>query len=215
MKKVLLFTVFTVFSLTAMQAQEIRMGAKIGANFASIAGDATDNIDGRTSFHIGGLVEIPISEKFAVQPELLYSSQGATSEYSESILGTVISVDESLKLDYINIPIMAKFYVAEGLSLEAGPQIGVLVSANADYEISGGGESESGDEDVKDAFKSLDLGYGVGVSYRTLMGLFVSARYVGGFSDINEDIETEIGDIDLEDFSQRNSVIQLSLGYSF
>ncbi|MDN3723422.1 porin family protein [Aequorivita sp. SDUM287046] len=215
MKKFLLFAAFAVFVFTDGYSQEIRFGAKAGVNFASIVGDETEDVDGRTSFHIGGLVEIPITEKFAIQPELLFSSQGAKAEYSDSFEGIEVNYEESLKLDYINIPVMAKYYIIEGLSVEAGPQIGFLVSANAEYEISGGGMSDSDEEDVKDFFKSIDIGFGIGASYRLPMGVFFSARYAGGFTDINDDIETDFGDIDIDDFSQRNSVIQLSVGYSF
>ncbi|MCT8340143.1 PorT family protein [Flavobacteriaceae bacterium TK19130] len=208
MKKLVLFAAVAVFGLTTMTAQEVRLGAKAGINFASIGGDETDGVDGRTSFHIGGLVEIPISEKFSVQPELLYSSQGASSEYSETFFGETISFEETVKLDYINIPILAKFYVAEGFSLEAGPQVGFLVSANSEFEASGGGESESGDEDISDNVSGLDLGVGAGAGYRLNNGVFFQARYVLGLSNIN-DFEGS------DDFKNQNNVIQVSVGYSF
>ena len=64
MKKLLLFVAIAVMTISNAQSQELRIGAKAGVNFASVGGDFTDNYDGRTSFHIGGLVEIPISENF-------------------------------------------------------------------------------------------------------------------------------------------------------
>lgn len=206
MKKILLFAAFAAFALTDGYSQELRIGAKAGVNFASLGGDETDDLDGKTGFHIGGLVEIPITEKFAVQPELLYSAVGAKYEESEEFLGETYSYEEKLKLDYITIPIMAKYYIIEGLSVELGPQIGILVSAKAEYEASGGGESESDEEDVKEFYNSLDLGAGLGASYRLPMGVFFSARYVLGFSNIYEDSG---------DFKNQNNVIQLSAGYSF
>ncbi|WP_203295867.1 porin family protein [Luteirhabdus pelagi] len=209
MKKLVLFAAVAVFGLTTMTAQEVRLGAKAGVNFASIGGDGTDGVDGRTSFHVGGLVEIPISEKFSVQPELLYSSQGAKSEYTEDFgFGVTADVEEKLKLDYINIPILAKFYVAEGFSLQAGPQIGFLVSANAEIEYSAEGESDSEDADVSDFYSGLDLGVGAGAGYRLNNGVFFQARYVLGLSNIN-DFEGS------DDFKNQNNVIQVSVGYSF
>ncbi len=62
-----------------------------------------------------------ISEKFAFQPELLYSAQG--SDYDDE------DFSGSVKADYLNVPLMAKYYVGEGFSLEAGPQVGLLLSA--------------------------------------------------------------------------------------
>lgn len=206
MKKILLFTVFAVFVFINGYSQELRIGAKAGVNFASIGGDDSEELDGRTSFHIGGLVEIPISEKFAVQPELLYSSQGAKYEESESFEGGSYSYEEKYKLDYINIPIMAKYYIIDGLSVELGPQFGILVSAKAEYESSENGESESAEDDVKEFFNTLDIGAGIGASYRLPMGVFFSGRYVLGISNINKDSD---------DFKNQNNVIQISAGYSF
>ncbi|RFN58057.1 porin family protein [Marixanthomonas ophiurae] len=206
MKKLLLMAALAVFGLTTTNAQEVRLGAKAGVNFASVGGDETDGVDGRTSFHVGGLVEIPISEVFSVQPELLYSSQGAKTE--DSFNGE--NFESKTKLDYINIPILAKFYVADGFSIEAGPQIGFLVSANQEFE--GGGESE--EDDVSEFYSGIDLGIGAGASYRLTNGVFFSARYVLGLSNIiddDEDIELE----DSDDFKRQNNVIQLSVGYSF
>ena len=88
----------------------------------------TDGTDSKTSFHIGGVVEIPISDSFSVQPELLYSSQGAKAESS-------FGGDVDFKLSYLNLPIMAKYYVAENFSLEAGPQVGLLLSAKVESDI--------------------------------------------------------------------------------
>ena len=54
---------------------------QIHTNFATLGGD-TEDLDGLTSFHVGGVAEISFSEKFSVQPELLYSAQGASFEES-------------------------------------------------------------------------------------------------------------------------------------
>jgi outer membrane protein with beta-barrel domain len=215
MKKLLLFSAIAILTCSVAKSQELRIGAKAGVNFASVGGDFTDDYDGRTSFHIGGLVEIPISEKFAVQPELLYSSQGFKVEDSDNFAGTTITYKDVIKLDYINIPIMAKYYIIDGLSAEAGPQFGILVSAKDDYEVSGGGEDESGDDDIKDFYNTLDIGFGFGASYRLNNGVFFSARYVIGLTDITDDDDVDFGPFDIDGYKQRNSVIQLSAGYSF
>ncbi len=214
MKKLLLFAAVAVLTFTAANAQsEFRIGFKGGVNFASVGGDFTDDYDGRISFHIGGLVEIPITEKFAVQPELLYSSQGY--KYEESDID--YSYEAKTKMDYINVPIMAKYHIIDGLSAELGPQIGILISAKDEYEETFDGENASGDEDVKEFYNTLDFGIGIGASYRLNNGLFFSARYVIGLSDVtNEDeLEGDFGPLDIEVFKQRNKVMQLSVGFSF
>ena len=75
MKKILLVTVIAVLGLTNVNAQEIKFGAKGGLNFASIGGDNTGDVDPVTAFNFGLVAEIPISEKFSFQPELMYSGQ--------------------------------------------------------------------------------------------------------------------------------------------
>lgn len=213
MRKLLLLIVVLALGYTTVQAQEIRFGAKAGVNLASIGGEDVEDLDGRTSFHVGGLVEIPISEKFAIQPELLYSAQGAKRE--DFFMGTTYK--DKLKLDYINIPIMAKYYVVDGLSIEAGPQFGILISAKGETEMSEGGDSESHSEDLKDSFKTLDIGLGLGAAYRLNNGIFFSARYIFGVSDITEDEEYDLGFgmVVVDRSKSHNNVFQISAGYSF
>nr|WP_245895621.1 porin family protein [Flavobacterium album] len=110
----------------------------------------------------------------------------------------VLGADYDLKTNYINVPILAKYYIMEGLSLEAGPYVGFLMSAKAD------------DEDVKDGYKSIDFGLAGGVAYDLPMGVFFQARYNAGLSDIN-DTESPVGSTP----KITNNVIQVSVGYKF
>ena len=192
MKKSFLIIAIIVFGLTNLNAQEVKFGAKTGLNLASITGDETDGIESRTAFHVGAVAEISVSDKFSVQPELLYSAQGAKDSFE--------GIDVDAKIDYLNLPIMAKYYVAEGFSLELGPQVGFLLSAKAE----GGGESI----DFKDETKGIDFGANFGVGYKLESGLNFGARYNLGLSNIND------GE-DSDDFKNQNSVIQLSVGYFF
>ena len=200
MKKLCVIAVIAIFSFASVNAQNIRFGAKAGVNLASINGDETDDFDMRTSFHVGAVVEIPLSDKFSVQPELLYSSQGAESKFSEDDF----TFEEKLKLDYLNIPIMMKYYVIEGLSLEAGPQIGILLAAKAEFEV----EGESEEEDIKEFMKDFDFGLNFGAGYQLENGLNFSARYNLGLSNINDQEESD-------DFKIHNGVIQVSVGFFF
>lgn len=218
MKKLLLLAAFAGFAFTTAQAQEMRFGVKAGVNFANMsfkAGGFSIEPDARTAFHIGALVEFPVSDAFYIQPEILYNSVGSKYEesYSEDFMGVEISVSEKsiVKLDYISIPIMAKYYFTEGFSLEAGPQIGFLMSAKEDFEFTetamGQTASESESLDVKKHYKGIDFGLGIGAAYRLDMGLFFNARYVLGLSNISD---VEDGDVTV-----KNNVFQISAGYSF
>ena len=198
MKNLLIFTVIALFGFVPVNAQDINFGAKAGVNFASITGDETDDLDMRTSLHVGVVAEIVISETFSFQPELLYSAQGA--KFKET------GYEETYKLDYFNLPLMAKFYVAEGFSIEAGPQIGFLLSAEVDWEE----DDDSGSEDIKDDIKGIDFGINIGVGYKTESGLNFGARYNLGL--------TELPDTDFEEVNSmnwKNGVIQAYVGFFF
>lgn len=205
MNKIFLLSIIAVLSISAQAQDDISFGVKGGVNFASLTGDDADDLDGRTSFHIGVLVEIPISDEFSIQPELLYSQQG--SQVTDSFDG--ITIDNRLNLDYINLPIVGKYYVAENFSLEAGTQFGFNISAESVFDVSSdviGGLADDGEsEDVSDQISSFDLGAVVGAGYKLEGGLFFQARYVFGFSSVDDAGDTDI----------TNANIQLSAGYRF
>ena len=107
-----------------------------------------------------------------------------------------MGVDFTGKLDYVNIPIMADFTIAEGFSLQGGPQIGINVTS----------KEEAGDIEVESDAESLDIGTGIGAQYELPMGLFFQARYMVGLTDV---FDTD------GEFSNKNSVISLSVGWFF
>lgn len=207
MKKFILFSLACLFALTVSIAQEVRLGAKGGVNFATLSGDNLGSIKSLTGFHIGGLVEIPISERFSVQPEVLYTAQGGKYSEKGTEFGVNYSYDIKEKLDYIQVPVMAKYYVIDGLSIEAGPQIAFLTSSKLDYEGTLGGISVSGNEDL-DNVSDIDFSLGAGASYRLPMGLFFTARYNFGLSNLNDSDNSDNQKI-------HNRVAQISVGYSF
>ena len=210
MKKIIL-SVAAMLTFGFVNAQEVDFGVKAGVNIASITGDIED-AEAKIGFHIGGFAEIKISEKFSVQPELLFSTQGAKGEEKYSENGFTYDYSEKINLSYITIPVMAKLYVAEGFSLEAGPQIGFLMSAKNKVEgstTSGGIViSESEEVDIKDQANTVDFGLNFGLGYKFTENLSAGARYNLGLSDINKEVDGYAGSI-------KNSVIQVSIGYSF
>ncbi len=207
MKKLFLIGLVALGFTVNSNAQDVDFGAKAGLNFATINGDETDRTNMKTAFHLGGYAEIMLSDDFSVQPELLYSMQGTKIDDSYTELGVSVKEETDIKIDYINIPIMAKYYVSEGLSLEAGPQFGFLISAEADSDVTVGGQTQSATIDLKDNLKSLDFGFNVGIGYKLDTGINFGARYNLGLSNVNDN--------DQEGLKNQNGVVQLSVGYTF
>jgi hypothetical protein len=183
MTKLVLLTIVAVFRLTNVNAQEIKLGIKGGVNFSEINLVNSQNRFKTTNFNLGLLAEIPISEKFYFQPELLYSTHGGSS----------------INLNYFNIPLMGKYYLTKGLSIEAGPQVGFLLSA------------KTGDRNIKSSFKNLDFGANFGVRYELKNGLNFGARYSHGLSKINNTNAAA----EYSNNKYRNAVFQFTVGYFF
>ena len=180
MKKIFL-TAAAVFAFSFANAQDVKYGAKGGLSFSSTSETGASTL---TSIHLGGFAEIKISDKFAVQPELLYSAQGAKFD------------DGNFNLNYINIPVMAKYYVADAFSLEAGPQLGFLMSAKADG------------KDFKELCNSTDFAFNLGAGYDLNEQMSLGLRYNIGLSDIEKDLKPG-------ESGSTNSSLQLSFGYKF
>ena len=194
-----MLTAAAVLAFAFSNAQETKFGVKAGVNLHTLTGDVEDQ-SSKIGFQAGAFAEFKLSDKFAIQPELLYSTQGTKFEEG----------DDEIKynLSYLNIPVMAKYYVAEKFSLEAGPQIGFLLSAKGKYDFVEDGVSVSGDEDIKDSFESIDFGLNFGAGYDFTENLSAGLRYNLGLSNI---AKTEDGN----DSKVKNGVFSLSVGYKF
>jgi len=193
MKKIILSAI-AIMAFAFSNAQETRFGIKGGLNISSIVGGDVRDANSLVGFHIGGLAEIHVVEKFYIQPELLFSTQGAKFD---GPFGT----NEDVKLNYLNVPVLAKYYIVDKkFSVEAGPQLGFLLSAKSDS------------FDIKDDTKSVDFGFNFGAGYNFTDNFSVGLRYTVGLSPIWDD---NIDDSeDLYD-SAKNGNFQISLAYKF
>ena len=202
MKKIIL-TAVAVFGFAFANAQEVKFGVKGGLNIANVSGDVEGN-KSRIGYLVGGFAEIKISEKFSIQPELLYSAQGVN--FKEEGIG--FSYEGKQNNGYLNIPVMAKVYVTPKVSIEVGPQIGFLLNSKSKVEGTEDGDVIfSGEEDTKDDFESTDFGLNFGLGYDLTEKLSIGGRYNLGLSNILKDAE--------EGEKVKNSVFSFSLGYKF
>jgi len=207
MKKII-FSIATLFAIGFnAHSQEIKYGIKAGLNIADWGSDA-ENTNVRAGFNAGVLAEIRFGN-FALQPEIVYSQQGSKVEYN-FYSGSIYDgkVEYTSKLDYINIPIAVKYYIIEGLSIQAGPQIGFLVSAKEKGETIVDGRAVSAEADAKDLYEKVDLALFGGIGYDLPVGVFFQVRYNAGLSNVNKDPEAA-------GVKLTNNVFSFSVGYKF
>ena len=160
-----------VVTTLAAQRTTTEFGIKGGVNIANLKIDGLGDGDSRTGFHVGGLAHIHVTPKFAVQPEIMFSTQGRR----ETIAGNKYETN----LSYINIPVLAQYMTGSGFRLQTGPQLGILVDAEA-------GLDEGPETDVGDNYKTPDISWVFGVSYLTDSRIGFDARYNLGLSNIND-----------------------------
>lgn len=205
MKKLFLSAAFVAFGLVSLNAQ-VKFGAKAGVQLTNLVGNDDFEGDSKFGFHVGGYANIRFAEQFAFQPELLLSLQGSKYENEETVMGVTAKEEAKWNLIYLQIPLMLKWYAYEGFNVEFGPQVGFNVSAKEKYEasISGGGisESEEYNEDIED-IETMDFSLNIGAGYEMENGLNFGIRYGLGLTEI------------LKDSDLKNSVIGLSVGYTF
>jgi hypothetical protein len=192
MKKIVFALLATAFTATA-QAQLPKIGIKGGLNIANIGGPNTDN-NTLLSGHGGLIVHAHLAPGFALQPEVLYSGQGAKQ--------TVGGTEFKLNLNYLNVPIMLQYMFSNGFRIEAGPQVGLLLSAKI--------KDPSGSTDIKSRLTQADFGVGFGLNYLTYSGFGIGGRYNLGLSNINKTVANGGNGQ-----NAKNRVAQISLFYLF
>ena len=167
---------------------QIQIGIKAGVNVSNFTGDNFDGFesDPLTSPHGGVFLRWRFGSHLALQPEVLFSVQGA------KITDPTTSMEEDFKASYVNIPILLQYHFNGGLYIEGGPQVGFKV-----------------DEDLPgvpdDVLESNDVALALGFGYQLKGGLGIGARYTMGMSSIGKDADEDT----------KNGVWQFSLSYTF
>ena len=190
----------SVGAFAQYSAGDFTLQPKVGLNCTSITGNDADYKAG----FVGGIeAEYHFSPLFGLSGGLLYSMQGAKWSGDLSIDDTnIANAKETLKTDYLNIPILANIYVAKGLALKAGVQPGFNLTHKAKAEGNVGGYKGDTGYQTVDGVKSFDFSIPVGISYE-YMNVCLDARYNIGCTKIFDE-----GD-------GNHSVFQLTLGYKF
>ena len=191
MKK-LLFVPLLLISVT-MFAQTYQFGLKGGINVSNFTGSSLDNVDKKAlvGFQGGAFLSLLMGDHFAIQPEAVFSSQGARV--------STVNGDENWRVSYLNIPVELKVRFNGGFYLEAGPQSGFKLNETVPNQSGGSAE---------DFAKNLDFSVNAGLGFHGKSGLGIGARYAVGI--------TKVGNLEDSDFDPnfKNGVAQLFVFYT-
>lgn len=172
MKTKLLTVVLSVLIFSAAHSQGFHLGVKGGVNMNKLTGKSFKD-EFTYGYHLGGFAEIGLGKKFSIQPEVVFNQfkQDTTSKFSE-----VYKLDNvsNVKLNYLSIPILLNYRASNFLSLQAGPQFGILMDQNTKLVQNG-----------KDAFKKGDLSMLAGVQLK-FSSVRIYGRYAVGLSNLND-----------------------------
>ena len=188
MKKLFFIAAMMVATLSANAQNEVGQWSikpMVGANFATMT--KTTDSKMRVGVTAGAEFAVGAAENFEISFGALYSMQG--------VKGKTDGVDETYKFDYINIPVLANYYVAPGFAIKAGVQPGFNVKKKAKVEAAG----VSADVTVDDV-KGFALSVPVGLSYE-FSNVVIDARYNWGLTKA------------IKDSDSKHSYFTVTLGY--
>lgn len=169
---------------------QFHIGAKAGANIIKIDGKSFKD-EFRFGYHLGGFVEIGLKNKWSINPEVIFNQYSTTVDSNFKHIYQDVFRQSNVKLNYLSIPIILNYKFIGPVSLQAGPQFGILLDKNKTLLQNGG-----------NAFKNGDFSMVAGAQVK-LAALRITGRYMVGLSNIN--------DIDNQN-KWTSQGIQLSLG---
>jgi hypothetical protein len=177
MKKIFIGLILSILGLNCMHAQEsalVRFGAEAGFNMTKWGGNF--NKKGNTSFspgfHIGGVAEMMLGQKWSVQPELLFSLEGTKTEYSDKISAM-----------YVKVPVVVYYNFKVG-SGRLSPGVGPFLSAGFSGNV--GDMNTFGTKGITSRFDwglQVKLAYDFYYMSTNLKGLFGSLGFSQSFAD--------------------------------
>ena len=175
MKKTILVAALLFSALTTIQAQSVKLGLKAGLNYANQTGTNltvdSENYkkEAISSYHAGLVAEINLFEGLALQPELLYSTQGA--KYKTAL------EDITNEVGYLSIPVMIKINLSKSISLELGPQASFLLSEKDNFDLYNS--------------NTFDFAVAGGLGLKVTKSIFLQARYGLGLTEISKEAQAK------------------------
>lgn len=170
MKKVFILIAAAIVSMSAMA--QVQFGAKVGVDATNFWGKDV-NHGMQLNYQAGLLMEYKFTPKFAIAPEVVFAAQGGKFKIAE--IGTT-KVENKYTMNYINVPVMLKYYVSPDFSFDLGPQVGFNVYSKCKV-------GELPVADMKDLTEAVDFGVGLGGTYNLTDNAFIQARYTMGMTN--------------------------------
>lgn len=206
MKKLLLIAILALSAYTIQAQAKVEFGLKGGFSLSDMTnwGSEVYGYSAIPNVHGGGLLNIKFNDRshgFALQPEFVFSGQGAISSFTDA---NGYYYNFTTNLAYLNFPILLQYQFVNGWRIETGPQFGVLLSAK-DYNY----YDQGGVTDRRSIYHSGDFSWVVGGSYIMRSGFGFDARANIGLSNINNDQYPG------EDTNINNDVLQIGVFYQF
>ncbi|WP_294286178.1 porin family protein [uncultured Chryseobacterium sp.] len=206
--------------------EPVRFGIKGAATAAQFSEQQLTAKNQKIGFNAGVFVNVPLTEKFALQPEVLYNQMGAKSVISDNEVTSGTTTvrtrqDYSTTLNYISVPVMLQMKPTDNFYVEAGPEVSYFVDGKNKGEqtisttTSGTTTTQtvSASESIdKDNIKKFNLGFGVGLGYYFTRNLGINARYVNSLTHIYDNSSAAT---DAQKNVNTNRVFQLGLNYKF
>jgi len=201
MKKLLLSAVCAL-SVFAASAQDWYVGPQASLNLTGLTHPSEYSTSTKVGYAFGAFGGYEFNKLIGIEAQINYSSQGQKVSYMYDG-GT--GFDGTVKLNYITVPIMAKFHVVKGLNLMVGPQFGFNTRAKAkgDYynELE---DPVNKNVDIKDNVRGFDFGFIVGAAYQFDFGLRAGISYYGGMVNATK-----------SDMASKNKVFAITVGWKF
>lgn len=197
MKKMMMIVAMMVATVAAKAQFEpgtFTLQPKVGVTLATISSD-----DSKFKFGMAAGIEgqYQLNNWFGLSAAVMYSQQGAKAK----------NYDVKLNTEYINIPVMAKFYVTKGLSLNVGLQPGFMTKAKA--------KGEGRTIDVKSNCNKVDFSIPMSIAYEFENGLSFEARYATGLTNVGKDAFDSTSSSWDKAYQNKNEVFMLTVGYKF
>jgi hypothetical protein len=211
MKKKLSIALILLMSVmqSSQAQQKLKPGIRAGINFSKFT---NYNTDFKSGFYVGGELAIKFNKLFTLQPELLYSRQGANRNsnfynWNISNPNDPIYPGNDLTIDYVSLSAISKFYLNGGFHLVVGPSLDFKVNDNfSDGFLSSGKPI------------GFDLALVAGVGYTLPNGLTFEARFKQGMVDIyGNNYNTNVDQNNNGNFDEvvLNQSFQLGISYTF